>query len=234
MARQPRLVAPGYPHHVIQRGNNRQAIVLDDRDRRQFLDELRERALERDIKVHAYVLMDNHMHLLVTPRESDDLSRMMQSLGRRYVGWFNRRHERTGTLWEGRFRATVIETERYFLACQRYIELNPVRAGIVADPFNFEWSSARHHGGIEPDQIVSDHSVFWALGNTPFEREAAYRELLAQGMADAEVKTITQATLQAKVLGNAAFVAKLSRLMERQLVVRPRGRPARAGASLAE
>jgi putative transposase len=233
VARQPRLVVPGYPHHVIQRGNNRQAIVIDDHDRTTFLRELGDLAAERALAVHAYVLMDNHIHLLATPQAQGDLSWVMQALGRRYVHAFNRRHGRTGTLWEGRFRAAVVETDRYFLACQRYIELNPVRAGVVEDAADFRWSSAQHHLGIRSDALVSDHSVFWTLGNTPFEREAAYRELLAQGMGVDEAGAITQATLRARVLGSSGFVEQLSRITDRPISQRPRGRPRRAGAPLA-
>ncbi len=229
MARQRRLVVPGYPHHVIQRGNNRQPIVHDDVDRREFLRELNTQAARRDLKIHAYVLMDNHFHLLVTPTHADDLSRVMQSLGRRYVAWFNRRHGRTGTLWEGRFRAAVVETDRYFIACQRYIERNPLRAGLALDAADFGWSSARHHLGIAVDLIVSDHSVFWALGNTPFERQAAYRELLADSNRAEEVQAITRATLRSGVLGNEMFLSKLSALLNRPLRPKLRGRPPRAG-----
>jgi putative transposase len=233
VARQARLVVPGYPHHVIQRGNNRQPIVMDDHDRITFLRELGELAAERALAVHAYVLMDNHIHLLATPQAQGDLSWVMQALGRRYVHAFNRRYARTGTLWEGRFRAAVVETDRYFLACQRYIELNPVRAGLVEDPAAFRWSSAQHHLGIRADALVSDHSVFWALGNTPFEREAAYRNLLAQGMGIDEAAAITQATLRARVLGGSSFVEQLARLTDRPITQRPRGRPRRSGAPLA-
>jgi putative transposase len=233
VARQARLVVPGYPHHVIQRGNNRQPIVLDDHDRSTFLRELGELAAERSLAVHAYVLMDNHIHLLATPQAQGDLSWVMQALGRRYVHAFNRRHGRTGTLWEGRFRAAVVETDRYFLACQRYIELNPVRAGVADDPGAFRWSSAQHHLGTRVDTLVSDHSVFWTLGNTPFEREAAYRALLAQGMGSDEAEAITQATLRARVIGGNAFVEQLSRMIDRPVAQRPRGRPRRSGAPLA-
>lgn len=233
MARQARLVVPGYPHHVIQRGNNRQPIVLDDHDRITFLRELGDLAAERRLAVHAYVLMDNHVHLLATPHAQVDLSWVMQALGRRYVHAFNRRHGRTGTLWEGRFRAAVVETDRYFLACQRYIELNPVRAGVVEDPVAFRWSSAQHHLGIKTDALVSDHSVFWTLGNTPFEREAAYRDLLAQGMSPDEAGTITQATLRARVLGGDSFVTQLSRITNRPITQRSRGRPRQSGAPFA-
>lgn len=227
MARLPRLVLPGLPHHLIQRGNNRQPIVLDDEDRRQFLALLREAALTYKVALHAYVLMDNHVHLLATPTDAQGLSRMMQSLGRRYVGWFNQRHDRSGTLWEGRFRAAPIEGERYLLACMRYIELNPLRAGLQLDdgPGAYAWSSCAHHLGRRSDPLVTEHPMFWTLGNTPFEREAAYRELLEQGLGEAETLALTDSALKGWPLGSASFLHGLAVQVDRPLVPRKRGRP---------
>lgn len=226
MARLPRLVLPGLAHHLIQRGNNRQLIVLDDEDRCQFLALLREAALTYKVALHAYVLMDNHVHLLATPAEAQGLSRMMQSLGRRYVAWFNQRHGRSGTLWEGRFRAAPIESERHLLACMRYIELNPLRAGLLLDDAGaYAWSSCAHHLGRRSDPLVTEHSMFWTLGNTPFEREAAYRELLEQGLGEAEVRTLTDSALKGWPLGSASFLQGLAAQVERPLAPRKRGRP---------
>ena len=129
MSRQPRLTVPGYPHHIIQRGNNRQPIFVDDADRQRLLGDLAEHARNRGVAVHAYVLMSNHLHLLVTPEAADSVPLMMQGVGRAYVRYFNRRHGRSGTLWEGRYRSTLIEAERHLLACMVYIDLNPVRGG---------------------------------------------------------------------------------------------------------
>ena len=225
MARLPRLVLPGQPHHLIQRGNNRQPIVLDDEDRRQFLVFLREAAATHRVALHAYVLMDNHLHLLATPTETQGLSRMMQSLGRRYVGWFNQRHGRSGTLWEGRFRAAPIEGERHLLACMRYIELNPLRAGLGGEPGGFAWSSGPHHLGQRRDPLVTEHPLFWALGNTPFEREATYRELQAQGVAEDEAKALTEAALKGWPLGSTGFLQALAEGSARPVAPRKRGRP---------
>lgn len=225
MARQPRLVVPGHPHHLIQRGHNGAPIVRDDEDRRRLLDELRAAAGDRQLRIHAYVLMDNHLHLLATPAEADDLGRAMQALGRRYVGWFNQRHGRSGGLWDGRFRAAVVEVPDAFLACQCYIELNPVRAGLVVDAEDHPWSSARHHLGLAHDPLVADHPAHWALGNTPFEREAAWRERLRQPFAREEADRITRLTLAGKVLGGEAFVRRIAEATDRTLVDRPRGRP---------
>lgn len=225
MARLPRLVLAGHAHHIIQRGNNRQAIVLDDADRQRFVDLLRDCSVAHRVAIHAYVLMDNHLHLLATPEDGQGISLMMQSLGRRYVGWFNHKYGRSGTLWEGRFRAALIESEHYFLACLRYIELNPVRAGMTANAIDFAWSSCAHHLGKRRDLVVSDHGLFWALGNTPFEREAAYRELLAQGVAEDERQRLTEAALKGWPLGSAQFLRKLSEQTVRPMAPRGRGRP---------
>jgi len=134
MARLPRLTLAGYPHHIIQRGNNRQMIFADAQDFEAMLALLADNAQKFAVAVHAYVLMDNHFHLLATPATAEALPLMMQAVGRSYVRYFNQRHGRTGTLWEGRYRSTLIETERYLLACMVYIDLNPVRAAMVAQP----------------------------------------------------------------------------------------------------
>ncbi len=225
MARLPRLILPGQPHHVILRGNNRQAIFFSDLDRQHLLATLQEVATQYRIAVHAYVLMDNHIHLLLTPPEADALSRMMQSLGRRYVGWFNARHQRTGTLWEGRFRAGLIEGERHLLACMRYIELNPVRAGLCMEPSQWPWSSAAHHLGSVRNAAISEHEMYWSLGNTPFEREYAYRELLAQGVPAREQALFTEAVLRGRPVGSDAFLKPLAADHAAVVVRRPRGRP---------
>ncbi len=227
MPRLPRLILAGQPHHIIQRGNNRQPIVHDDADRKRFMALLRDCAAQHRVALHAYVLMDNHLHLLATPEAADGLSLMMQALGRRYVTGFNLRHQRSGTLWEGRFRAALVESERYLLACMRYIELNPVRAALVAAPADYMWSSAAHHLGGTQDPLVTEHPLYWELGNTPFERESAYRELVEQGLVDTERERITQATLRGWPLGEAGYLQGLGDRLERQVSPRPRGRPTR-------
>ena len=225
MARLPRLVLADQAHHVIQRGNNRQAIVLADADRQQFLDILRDCANDSRVAVHAYALMDNHLHLLATPEDAQGLSRLMQSLGRRYVAWFNHKYQRSGTLWEGRFRASLIDSERYFLTCMRYIELNPVRAGLCASPQEFAWSSCSHHQGSRRDLLVTDHPLFWSLGNTPFERDAAYGELLGQGLAEDDRRKLTEAVLRGRPLGEPNFLKQLANQNRRCAAARARGRP---------
>lgn len=230
MARLPRLILPDQPHHVILRGNNRQAIFFSDLDREHLLATLKEVSTQYRVAIHAYVLMDNHLHLLATP-PADALSRMMQSLGRRYVGWFNARHQRTGTLWEGRFRAGLIEGERHLLACMRYIELNPVRAGLCAEAGQWPWSSAAHHLGLARSPLVTEHEMYWSLGNTPFEREHAYREFLNQGVAATEQKQFTDAALRGRPTGSDAFLKLLSIDHAAVVLQRPRGRPRRTGGT---
>ena len=154
MARLPRLDLPGIPQHIVQRGNDRQACFADAADYLRYRQELGEAALRYDCALHAYVLMTNHVHLLTTPREPGGVSRMMQAIGRRYVGSFNARYRRTGTLWEGRFKSALVDSEHYVLACYRYIELNPVRAGIVTSPREYRWSShARNAHGTHEQKV---------------------------------------------------------------------------------
>lgn len=225
MARLPRLTAPGLPHHLIQRGNNRQRVFVDEVDCARYLDDLAELAARFGLAIHAYVLMPNHVHLLATPSGTDTLARLMQSLGRRYVRWFNARHRRTGTLWEGRYRSTVVETDRYLLACMRYVEMNPVRAGLVDDAAAYRWSSHRHQLGQTVDPLVTEHAAYWALGNTPFERQLAYRRLFEQGPKEEEVAAIREATHRGWVLGQGGFVDEIAAKAGRRARPLPPGRP---------
>jgi putative transposase len=230
MARQPRLSVPGYPHHVIQRGNNRQPIVLDDADRLRLLALLAEHAPRCKVALHAYVLMDNHFHLLATPETQDGLPQMMQAVGRSYVRYFNNRHGRSGTLWEGRYKSTLIETERYLLACMVYIDLNPVRAGMVAEPAQYGWSSHRHCIGQAVDKLVTPHALLWNLGNTPFAREAAYRDLVRAGISLQQQEALTHTALTGWALGSAAFLKSLQEETTRRLAPGQRGRPRLPGS----
>ena len=225
MARLPRLTLPGHLHHVIQRGNNRQSIVLDDADRTALLDAVAENAKKYQVALHAYVLMDNHVHLLLTPETADGVPRMMQAIGRRYVRHFNARHGRTGTLWEGRYRSTLLQAERYLLPCMAYLDLNPVRAGMVTDPKQHVWSSHRHHIGQAVDRGVTPHPVYWALGNTPFAREAAYADLVRSGLSPEQQHAITDATLHGWVLGDASFAGQIQKQTDRRVLKARRGRP---------
>jgi len=225
MARLPRLTLAGYPHHVIQRGNNRQPIFLDTADREAMLALLAENAARFKVSLHAYVLMDNHFHLLLTPETADGVPQMMQAVGRRYVRYFNDRHGRTGTLWEGRYRSTLIQSECYLLACMVYIDLNPVRAGLAGEPRDYPWSSHAHYVGLRSDRLIAPHPLYWQLGNTPFAREAAYAELVQAGLDAPRQQALTQAALSGWVLGDGDFVAQLQKQTPRRLSKGRAGRP---------
>jgi putative transposase len=219
------LSVAGYPHHVIQRGNDRDVIFGDVEDYRRFLESLREVTKAAGIAVHAYVLMPNHVHLLMTPPDEVAIGRTMQAISRRYVRWFNDRHARTGALFEGRYRSTVVEADRYLLACMRYIELNPVRAEIVQRPEQYPWSSYRHHAGLFAEPAIVDHPLYWSLGNTPFERQASYMRLFEQDATAAELDHIRAATHGGWALGDRGFAAEIAKRADRRSQRRKAGRP---------
>jgi putative transposase len=230
MARLPRLTVPGYPHHIIQRGNNRQAIFISKEDYEKLLGLLEEFAKKFGVAIHSYVLMSNHFHLLATPDSAEGVPRMMQALGRSYVRYFNSRHGRTGTLWEGRYRSTLIQAERYLLACMVYIDLNPVRAGMVADPADYPWSSHLYYVGRRSDKLVTPHPLFWEMGNTPFARDAAYGELVHSGISPEKERALTDSALRGWALGEPDHVAELQRRTARRLEKAQAGRPRLAKA----
>jgi putative transposase len=225
MARLPRLTVPGYPHHVIQRGNNRQPIFVTTADYELLLSLLEEHAKKQQVALHSYVLMSNHFHLLATPQTEEGMPRLMQSVGRSYVRIFNQRHGRTGTLWEGRYRSTLIQAERYLLACMVYIDLNPVRAGMVADPADYPWSSHAHYVGRRTDRLVTPNALYWELGNTPFARELAYAELVRSGLSSAQQQALTDSALRGWALGEPDYVQDLQRRTERRVAKARAGRP---------
>ena len=225
MARLPRLTLPGYPHHVIQRGNNRQPIFASLEDYQVLLDLLYENAKKFNVALHAYVLMSNHFHLLATPATTDGLPQMMQSVGRRYVRYFNDRQKRTGTLWEGRYKSTLIQTDRYLLACMVYMDLNPVRAGLVPGPQDYPWSSYGHFTGQRIDKLITPHPLVWELGNTPFAREAAYAQLVLSGISPVQQAALTQATLNGWAFGDPDFVTDLQKRTQRRVSKSAAGRP---------
>jgi putative transposase len=227
MARLPRLTLTDYPHHVILRGNNRQVIFSGESDMRRMLSLLEEHSMVQGVDVHAYVLMGNHLHLLVTPRRDGALSLMMQAVGRSYVRAFNQAHGRTGTLWEGRYRSSVIQTERYLLTCMAYIDLNPVRAGMVEAPENYPWSSHAHYIGRLHQRLLTPPALYWELGNTPFAREAAYGELVRAGIAEHQQRALTAATLSGWALGDPGFLAVLESQTPRRIQPGKAGRPFR-------
>jgi putative transposase len=227
MARLPRLTVPGYPHHVIQRGISRQRIVIDDLDRQFLLDLWQQHAAQFGVAVHAYVIMDHHFHLLATPETAQGLPGMMQAVGRSYVRHFNLRHARSGALWAGRYRSNVIESERYLLACMIYIDLNPVRAGVVDEGRDYRWSSHRHHIGLASDKLVTQHALYWALGDTPFGREAAYAQRVQSGLDPQDLHDLTQSVLTGWALGSHEFIQNIQLNAARRVQKERPGRPPR-------
>lgn len=225
MARLPRLVLPHHPHHILQTGNDSQLVFREDEDYQRYLAWLKESAKEFKVAVHAYVLMADHLHLLATPSTAEGLAQTIQRVGRYYVPWYNAKYKRTGGLFQGRFKTALIDAEQYFMVCCRYIESNPVRSGLVADAGAYKWSSYAHHAGIRSDSMVVDHALYWALGNTPFQREAAYNELYSRALGQDEMATINAAVLKGWPLGSDHFKAELQQRAKRQVLPAKRGRP---------
>lgn len=221
MPRPPRVAYGGVPLHLVQRGVNRAPCFIGEDDYRLYLDCLRNAAQTVGCLIHAYVLMTNHVHLLATPAHDAAASQMMQRVGRIYVRAFNERHGRTGTLWEGRFRSSLIDSERYLLVCQRYIEENPVRAGMVRDPRDYAWSSHRHYADGKRDPVVHAHAVYRQLGSTPESRIAEYRRHFAQPTAPEVLDCIRTAVHRQRTLG--IHPAGRTPAARRPPVLRPQG-----------
>jgi len=225
MARLPRLFVAGLPNHVIQRGNNRGPIFFVDADRQRYLTWLGEALIGEGCALHAYVLMTNHVHLLVTAPAEQSLPRVLQSLGRRYVRHVNQRHGRTGTLWEGRFRSTIVDSETYLLACYRYIEANPLRARMVADAAEYRWSSYRHNALGEADALLTEHAVYLALGASSEARRTAYRALFREGLEAPILESIRDATQRGWAMGSEYFQQEIGATLGRRADPPQRGRP---------
>jgi putative transposase len=234
MARLPRFFAPGYPLHIIQRGNNRDAIFRGTPDYVLFLDCLERAAALHGLAIHAYVLMTNHIHLLATPSDAMSAPNTMQSVGRRYVQYFNVVHRRTGTLWEGRYRATIVDAEAYLLTCMRYIELNPVRAGIVEHPSSYFWSSYRGNAEGQSDRLLSPSDVYRRLGRSAVQRQSAYRLLFSTHFEGRELDSIRVATNKAWALGDDRFQAVIEDVASRRAAPLPKGRPGVAAKTESE
>ena len=210
MPRRARLVPPNVPLHLIQRGNNRQACFLAEADCNAYLDWLERYSRECGVGLHAYALMTNHVHLLVSAEQTDAPGRLMKALGQRYVQYFNRTHQRSGTLWEGRYRSCPTDAESYLLACQRYIELNPVRAGMVGHPAEYRWSSYRANALGEVNPLLTPHPLYAALGPDDAERTRAYRELFRYELDPGVVDEIRSATNGNFVLGGSRFANEVA------------------------
>lgn len=224
MSRRARLVLPGIPLHIIQRGNNRARCFYTDADYLVYLDMLRECTDESGCLVHAFVLMTNHVHLLISPGDADAPGKMMQRLGQRYVQYVNRRQQRTGTLWEGRFRSCLVGDDRYLLVCQRYIELNPVRAGMVSSPGLYAWSSYRANALGHESSIVTPHPVYLGLSRSEPERQAAYRALFQESLQERETEQIRQASNGNYTFGSDEFAERAARQLGRIVLPSSRGR----------
>ncbi|MFZ3041424.1 MAG: transposase [Thiobacillus sp.] len=228
MARLPRYVIPGQPQHIIQRGNNRQAIFAAEADYQFFRDALVEASLKHSLAIHAYVWMTNHIHLLATPEFDDSISKVFQSVGRKYVQYFNFTYKRSGTLWEGRYRATVVDSEQYLLILMRYIEMNPVRAGMVAHPRDYPWSSCGFNvqGEVGPNaDWLTPHKEYMRLGRSAAERQSAYRQLFRAAVSGNDVKAIRECTHKGWALGGERFRAEIEALGMRQAASKGVGRP---------
>jgi putative transposase len=224
MPRRPRIIIPGIPLHIIQRGNNRQACFFADEDYGFYLDWLQEYSRGTGCAIHAYVLMTNHVHLLLTPKHKESAGNLMKRLGQRYVQYINRSYKRSGTLWEGRFRSSVIQQDTYLLTCQRYIELNPVRAGMVNHPGEYKWSSYRVNGQGEPSEFIKVHPLYHDLGHDA-ERISAYRELFRHELEPGEIDKIRKATNGNFALGSNHFQEEIGNMLGRRVAPGQAGRP---------
>ena len=232
MPRRPRLELPGVPLHITHRGVNRAATFLDAEDFTHYRHCLGDALAEQGVALHAYVLMTNHVHLLLTPPAPGRVSAAMRRLGQRYVPAFNRKHGRTGTLWEGRFKSCLVDSEHYLLTVHRYIELNPVRAAMVTAPEHYRWSSVHASLMTLADPIITPHEVYLAWSGThPMQRAASYREWLRQDVNEDELHAIRAHLQQERALGNPGFQAMVEKTLNRPATVRPRGRPRKTGGS---
>lgn len=227
MARLPRLNWAGSPQHVNQRGNNRAACFFSEADYRAYLHWLAEAAQRSGVLIHAYVLMTNHVHLLATPSDMKGISRLMQCLGRHYVNYVNRLYRRSGTLWEGRFKACAVESESYLLTVHRYIEHNPVRAGMVASAEEYRWSSARAHLCGERDWLLSEHEEFLRLGISPEERAQAYRAICVQTLDEAVLADLRTVVNKGHAFGSERFKDQIEAATNRRVRPGRTGRPPR-------
>ncbi|WP_339723373.1 transposase [uncultured Paraglaciecola sp.] len=224
MARLNRVSPIGVAQHVIQRGNNRQICFANDQDRAAYIGWLKEYSKKYEVDIHAWVLMTNHVHLLCTPRASNAISKMMQALGRQYVRYFNYAYKRTGSLWEGRFKSCLVQQDDYLLQVSRYIELNPVRAGIVNDPAQYSWSSFQINALGKISELSTHHMLYQALGKNAKDRQAAYRALFPQHLEDKLLEDIRLAINKGMAIGNQRFKAQIEELTGRRMTPKKVGR----------
>jgi len=225
MPRTPRLDVPGVAQHVIQRGNDRQACFFRELDYIRYRQDLHDAAAKFGCRVHAYVLMTNHVHLLVTPDEAGAVGRMMQALGRRYVPYVNAAKCRSGTLWEGRYRASLVDHERYVMACHRYIESNPVRAGMVSSAGDYRWSSFAANGEGKHDPLVTPHDTYLRLAADAIERRAWYRAFVGETIPEDELEAIRLYAKRQRALGSETFQSNIEHRLQRRAGLGKPGRP---------
>ena len=224
MPRLPRFILPGQPQHVIVRGNNREPIFYEEDDYRFYLEKLKQACDKHQCDLHAYVLMTNHVHLLLTPHKEQSIGKALQMVGRYYVQYFNYYYNRSGTLWEGRYKAALIDSVDYLLTCYRYIELNPVRAEGMADhPSEYPWSSYRFNALGQPDSLLAPHKEYLSLGKTAEARQAAYRALFKTRIANKTLEEIRDCTNRAWVLGSDHFKERIADQLNRQAAPKARG-----------
>ena len=224
MARLSRLTAPGVTHHIVAQGNNREPIFIDNADRTLWLALLQRHAEAAQVRVHAYVMLRDHIQILATPEASGDVSKMMQGIGRQYVGTFNRKHGRTGTLWEGRYRSSLVQGNAYLLNCMVFMDHTPVRLGEALTPNAHAWGSLGHYMGSRPEAWLHTPAVVWALGNTPFAREAAYQALVEKGVSNSTTTYILDRAWRGWAMGDDTFLDALAQMTQRRV---GKGRPGR-------
>jgi putative transposase len=225
MPRRPRIQLDNIPLHIVQRGHNREACFFAEEDYQSYLHWLGEALAEYECSLHAYALMTNHVHLLVTPKRAERIPRLIMSVGRRYVQYINRTYKRTGTLWDSRYKSSLIHADSYMLTCMRYIELNPVRASMVDDPAHYRWTSYRHNGLGQTDSRITEHALYQSLAATSKGRQSAYRQLFRAALDQDAIDDIRLALNQNQPLGTSRFYAKIERLTGERREARPRGRP---------
>ena len=225
MPRRPRIQLAGMPMHLVQRGINREPCFFAEEDYHCYLHWLQTSAADWGCAIHAYVLMTNHVHLLITPQRADGPARLMQSIGRRYVQYINRAYKRSGSLWEGRYKSSVVQAESYLFACMRYIELNPVRAGMVTDPAHYRWSSYRHNGLGQTDERLAEHPLYQCLDSDPDRRQAIYRALFRCELDDDAISDIRLAVTQSQPLGDDRFAESICARAGVRRAHQKRGRP---------
>jgi putative transposase len=227
MARLPRYTIINQPQHIIQRSRSGQSLFFEEQDYQYYHDCLEAAAFNYRLKVHAYALLPGQVHILASPGNTDSIARTVQSIGRNYVQYYNESYSGAGTLWEGRYRATVIDDKPYLLTCSRYIELSPVRAELVANPRDYRWSSYAHNALGQVDEMISPHREYLQLGRDDRERAKAYRSLFKQKISDDTVWQITESTLKGWALGDSKFAARMEKISGRRATQLPKGRPRR-------